>query len=1120
MWVTDYAVNNRITMFVLAALIFVGGIQAYRILPLEASPEIKLPYVIITTRQKGVSAADIEKSITIKIEDKLRGLNKVKEVRSASAEGLSSIFIEFTTGTDIDDALRKVKDKVDLAKPDLPADLDDEPTVTEINFSEFPIVIYSLAGDFSDGGRRISRLADDLKRAIEGIPGVLEVELSGDVEREIQILVKPERLAMYGLTVTGLHAAVLAENSNVPGGSLRLGEGGKLQVRVDSEIRTAADLDNFVVHRYPDGSPVYLKDVAEIQDGLKDRESMARVNRVDSVSLSVKKRSGENIVQVAGAVQERVDEFGKSLPPSIVLTKVADEARIIRLVVSDLENNIATGLFFVICIVMLAMGLRNALVVSFVIPLSMLSAFMVLMAFGISMNMVVLFSLTLATGMLVDTSIVVTENVYRFLSRGVPRYEAAKAAAGEVAMPVAASALTTIVAFIPLLFWPGIMGEFMSYLPRTLIIVLSCNLFIALTISPALAAVFVVAPKTSETATADEVLHSVEHPMLTGGGFIVGIYRRILDVALRYRLATVLLAVLFTVGSIMVWVYRTGLTKGTEFMVVADPSAATLSLLMPEGIDLEQADRAVREVAARIGDVRAGSREEEKGLAPRRSYGDAMGIRMRERRSTASVGAMNKAYESVSDLPDIEYVFEKSSSVIGPEHLLMGQRPNQVTVQFVDYADRTRESLEAGKFASSRMVLNEIIRRVEDIPGFEVVVSEQQMGPPESDPINIELRGDDYAQLGRVADAVKTALTAIPNVIGIRDNYEAGAPTLEIKVNRPRSAALGLNSAAVGNAIRSALSGLVVSTYRADDKDNDIVIKLADADRRKAETLQRLIFASATHGLVPLSTVADITYTGGTGKLTRVNFHRVITVSANVDKLFSSGDEVRMIAEEAMGQFPLPPGVTYEFTGEKQEQDETSRFLAMALPAALLLVLLILVAQFNSLVHPLIIMSEVMLSLGGVFLGLFVFDLRFSIVMVGIAVISLAGVVVNNGIILLDYTLKLIENGMEKNKAIVAAGATRLRPVLLTAFTTMMGVMPIVIGLSFDVRQIRLETDSETAQFWFTMSAVTVWGLLVATMLTLIVVPTLFSLVHDRHFQPVTWWMGIYERWSKKDASR
>ncbi len=1080
MWCIEKVVASRVAVLAFAVLICVAGIAAYRRLPLEAAPEVKLPHVFVTTRYRGVSPEDIEKSVTVKIEDKLKGISGVKKIRSVSSEGLSQIDVEFVTGVDIDQAKIKVKDKVDLARPELPTDLDDDPEVTEINIAEWPILTIALSGNI--GMRNLTYLADDLKREIEGIEGVLEVQVAGDVEREIQIQVSPLRLALYAIPFSTLESAVRSENANVSGGSIRL-EDGRFQLRVPAEFTDVAAIGNIVVGTRA-GAPIYLRDVAEIVDGIKDRLSYSRVNGQNAVSLAIKKRTGANIVDLAAEVQRALARAKARFPPSVTATLLMDRAKDIREQVWDLENNMATGFALVVAVVLVFLGLRNALTVATIIPLSMLMAFIILSLLGITLNFVVLFSLTLATGMLVDTAIVVIENIYRFMSQGVPPLEAARAAAAEVIWPVIGSGLTTIVAFVPFLWWPGIVGEFMSYLPKTLIVVLACNLFAAIFISPALAAVFVRAKASGPAHSAAEVINAGEHPMLSGGGGIISAYRWLLRLALRYRLATVASSAVICVLFFLLWLHRVGLRTPVEFMPRSSPRQLYVNLLVPDGMDVDACDALVKEAAVRIMDGAAGSAAEANGAIPRLRYEEAI-AKPRERRYAAS----GEPYLSWSDLPDIVYLHEESSGT-GGMAMFGGLTPNRIGVEFAPLTERTADSSATAKL---------LAERVREIAGAEVRVDEQQRGPPTGSAVNIEISGEDFALLGQAAAKVCGLIGQVPFAKNIRDDYEQGAPTLHIEVDRARAALLGLSSQAIGFALRAAINGIEVSTFRESEKDHDIVVRFLERDRRRIETLRQILLPTPRAGLVPLTTVARISYTGGFGKITRQNQRRVVTVQADVDQARTTNDAARAEAQRLLAAQAdaLPEGCDYTFTGEFEFQQEAADFLPRAFAAALVLVSILLIAQFNSVLLPLIILCEVALSLGGAFLGLWLFAKPFGIVMSGIGVISLAGVVVNNGIVLLDYTRQLINRGMPRSEAIVAAGATRLRPVFLTAATTMLGVVPILTGVSCDFHIWQMVWQSESAEWWLSMAVVIFFGLGLATLLTLVVVPALFSLAED-----------------------
>ncbi|MBW1889346.1 MAG: efflux RND transporter permease subunit, partial [Deltaproteobacteria bacterium] len=490
MIVSDLAVKKRTSVMVLALMILIFGVVSYNSLPRESAPDITIPFVFIMTNYAGVAPEDIETAITIPIEKKLKGLEGVKRIESSSTEGKSSIVVEFVAGTDIDEVLPKTKDKVDMAKPDLPKDLEDDPDVREINISEMPIVVFSLSG--TAGLERLKEIGEDLEEDFESIPGVLEVDVTGGLEREVRVEPFPDKLAYFGLSILILQDVIAQENQNVSGGTIQMGDG-RFQLRVPGEFRTPDEIYGLVVGLH-NGQPVYLKDVARVVDGYKDEVGRSRLNGRQAINIQVKKRAGENILDIMDEVSRIIEEKRHTWPSGTEIAKLMDQAKEIRMMVSDLENNIITGLILVVVVLFFVMGVRNAVLVSMAIPFSMFISFIVLDAIGITLNMVVLFSLTLALGMLVDNAIVIVENIYRYMEQGVPRVQAAMRATGEVAQPVIASTLTTVAAFFPLVFWPGIMGEFMSYLPKAVIITLSSSLFVAMVINPAMAAFFLKLP--------------------------------------------------------------------------------------------------------------------------------------------------------------------------------------------------------------------------------------------------------------------------------------------------------------------------------------------------------------------------------------------------------------------------------------------------------------------------------------------------------------------------------------------------------------------------------------------------------------------------------------------------
>ncbi len=1081
MIISDTAVRQRVSVLVLALIILVFGTYCYKVLPRESEPDITIPNVFVSTTYKGVASKDIETSITIEIEKKLKGLEGVKKIHSVSSEGLSSINIEFVTGTNIDDALQKVRDRVDEAKNELPADLEDDPSVFEVNFSELPIVVFSLSG--TCGIVCLKEIADDLKDDIEAIQGVLEAEITGGVEREIRVEAFPEKLAYYNIPIFVLQDAVTKENRNTSGGAIRLGDG-RFQLRVPGEFEQPDEIYHLIVGTHQ-GQPVYLKDVARVIDGFKDETSRSRLNGREAVNIMVKKRAGENIIAITDSIDKLLARVQPTWPRGTEITKLMDKAKDIRRMVADLENNILSGLVLVVFVILFAMGIRNAVLVSLAIPFSMLLSFAVLYALDITLNMVVLFSLTLGLGMLVDNAIVIVENIYRYLEQGVPRVEAARRATSEVAYAVIGSTLTTLAAFLPMLFWPGIMGEFMSYLPLTLIVTLSSSLFVAMVINPALAAIFMKirpgsgdgpVPHADQPKSAEEIAQAGESPVVIKGP-VLSFYAKSLQEALNHKFVVVSIAVCLLVLLVQIWFLRVGLEKPVEFFPNIEPKAMYVNLDMPEGADLDYIDSVVRQVELAVNGYDA-----PQGATPASGeYESSYEPKEHEKKNGGK-------FYGPGDIANIEYIYAKSVVTAGPGMMFDPNAPNHIGIQFIDLEDRKSPSSES----------MEVVRtRVENIPGAKITVAEQEEGPPTGAPINIEIAGDDFEILGRIAKTVREMIANVPFVVDIRDDYVEGTPTVRIKLDRQKAALFGLYSENIGTALKTAYNGLEVSTYREGDEDYDITVQLSDARRRVTDVLRELMLPTPSGKMVPLTTLARIEFAGGLGDIVRINHERVVTVRANVDENKIPGPVARSQAEELLQNFPVPPGYRLTFTGEFEFQQESEAFLSKAFVIALFLIFLVLVTQFNSVAQPFIIMSAVILSLGGAFLGLSVINSPFGIIMTGVGVISLAGVVVNNGIVLIDYINKLRQRGLELREAVMAAGATRLRPVVLTAVTTILGLIPMVTGVSYDFHNLAVSWVSESSQWWRSMAIVVIFGLLVATFLTLVVVPVLYVIIEE-----------------------
>jgi CzcA family heavy metal efflux pump len=1043
MLLSDYAIRHHTTVAVLILITIVAGLSAYVTLPRESAPDIEFPFILVRTPYEGATPSDIESLITYPIERKLKGLTDVEEMESTSAEGISVIVLEFQPSVDIDTALQRVRDKVDEAKPDLPDDLEDDPAVEEISSDTlFPVLYVNISGEV--GLVRLKQIAEDLEEDIETVQGVLDAEILGGLEREIRVEFDSDRVSAYRLTIGEIVQTVAQNNLNTPGGSLDIGEA-KYNLKAPSEFTSPAEIDNLVV-AVRDGKPIYLWDVATVRDSFKDRDSFSRVNGNEAVSLKVTKRSGENLLEIANRVKAIVAGYDRRLPDGIHFTYTSDSSEDIELMVSDLENNILTALILVLVVIFVSLGSRNALLVALAIPLSMLISFYALEVFSITLNMVVLFSLILALGMLVDNAIVITENIYRHhVDRGMPIVEAAMSGTAEVAWPVIASTATTVVAFVPLVFWPGIMGEFMSYLPKTVIITLLASLFVALVMTPCLAVFLVRRPRRLDKSGQSGLKRS---PFVRG-------YGRFLDYGLNFRI----LSLVFFLGLLAISVYAYAKSNlGVILFPDTEPRRILVSLEAPEGTNIYRTN----EYALQAENLIAG-------------FGNLKFV-------TASVG----------------------------RGLNQGSGPNEarITIDLVDREFRKSEG-EDGKnyFRNSNDTMEAIRKDLRDtMVGVEVTVDKQEEGPPVGAPINVEVSGEDYPTLARLAQTLKEEIASIPGLVDLKDDYRTGLPEVNVVVDKERAALLGLNSFLIGQLVKASVNGIKIGDYREGEDEFDITARLPADQRRHLPDILRLSVPAPDGSQVPLTSVAQLVTGGGLSSIKHLDKKRVVTVSANVAKGFNTQqilNQIRRIVEPGEGiaspsqGLHLPPGYQITYTGENEDQEESQAFLAKAFAAAILLIFLVIVMQFDSILTPFIIMTSVLLSFIGVFLGLTVTRESFSVIMTGMGVISLAGVVVNNAIVLLDYTNILRNRGMECRKAIVEAACTRFRPVMLTAITTILGLVPMAVGVSFNFRKWQWEIGGESSQWWGPMAIAVIFGLAVATVLTLYVVPCLYSLAFE-----------------------
>ena len=1078
---SSFAIRHPTSVVVLTLILIVGGFVSYFRVPRESMPEIVIPNIIVNTVFAGVAPGDVETLVTRPLEDELNTIADVETISSTSREGFSSINVEFQAGMDMTEALQQVREKVDLAKVDLPA-ATTEPQIVEINTSQFPIMQVNVAGPYNLV--RLREVAEELQERIEQIPSVLEVPLSGGLEREVYVDVDLAKLKFYGLTFEDVGDAVRFENVTVPGGSIDVGDL-KYLVRVPGEFAATAPIADIVIETR-DGRPVYVRDVARVDFGFKERDSFARLDGIPVISLDVVKRSGENIVATATAVREVIAAARSSLPPGTVIKLTSDQSEQIRGMVSNLENNIISGLLLVVAVLLFFLGLRTAPFVGLAIPLSMLISFVILQLAGFTLNMVVLFSLILALGMLVDNAIVVVENIYRYRERGYDGVAAARFATGEVSTPIIASTATTLAAFVPLAFWPGLVGEFMKYLPLTLIITLSSSLFVALIILPTLASrlletegaarrappavrvLFVVAAAGALAAAlltdwrsavllAATALLVVAFYYLVGkpGGrwlmhhglaWIVRRYETVLRWALRRRAVMVGLALVTLVGAVALFAAA---GTGQEFFPEdIPPSQVRINVEAPLGTRVEQTDQLVRAVEAQLA--------------------------------------------SLEGLEDVESVVTTVGG--GGGHLAT------MTVQFVDFEDRAGDVFETIQAIRTTAGTG--------VAGAAVTVNEPEQGPPTGLPVNIEIVGSDPVELKRLGDRVVRLLEESPlfaKLDGLKSDMAAGRPELVVEVDRERAALHELSTTDVGDTIRSAINGRVASTFRDGQEEYDIRVRLAAAFREDLDALGDLVVVAGNGAQIPLSSVASWRISRGLGDVTRKDLDRVVTISSDVRAEYNANAVVAEV-NEALAPFiaALPAGYSLRFTGQQQEQQESQEFLFVAFLLAAFLIVFILISQFDSVTKPIIIISSVALSTVGVLLGLTLFRMPFVVVMTGVGVISLAGVVVNNAIVLIDYIdLLRRRDGQARDEAIVHGGMTRFRPVILTAITTILGLVPLAIGLNFDFLGLYTELDpelywgGEQAAWWSPMAIAVICGLTFATLLTLLVVPVLYSLFDD-----------------------
>ena len=1064
---SSWAISNRMTVSVITFIIVLSGFLSYSGMARENFPEIIIPQIYVATPYPGNSALDVEKLITKRLEKEINSITGVDKITSNSIQGYSSIVVEFSFDYTPSEALQKVKDKVDvaMADPDFPKDLPSEPSITEMNFSErIPIMNINLSGEFSMD--QLKEYAEYLEDEIEELSEISGVDIRGVQEKELEIAVDLYKMEASKISFTDIENAVAFENMSVSGGDI-LENGIRRTVRVLGEFKDPLSVRDIIV-KHEKGNIVYLRDIADVNFKEQEKDSFAREYMQPVVMLDVKKRGGQNLLEASTKIDAILEEAAANVfPHNLIISKTNDQSNDTRTMVSDLENSIILGVILVVAVLYFFLGFRNALFVGIAIPLSMFLSFSILSFMGVTLNTMVLFSLVIALGMLVDNGIVVVENVYRLMDEGYPRIEAAKLGVGEVAMPIIASTATTLAAFFPLILWEGIMGEFMKWLPITLIIVLSSSLFVALVINPMLISVYMkVVPKKESKITFVTKLENL--------------YERFLSYALKGKKPGSIIVGTFGLLILAVFLMATFPPK-ILFFPNTDAKQVFVYIEYPIGTDIEETNLISKEIEQDIED-----------------YLKKYDVDGKSFLITSIIGQVGEGTADPSR---------------GQEG---GKTPNKarITVDFVKYQDRQGVSTEA--------VLKDIRNVVQGYPGVSIVVDKPADGPPTGAPINIEIKGDDYELILETANRLKSYINS-SNIAGIEElklDIDQGKPEMLISVDRQKARRLGVSTGQIGANLRTALYGKEISTYKNADDDYPINLRLKNEMRYNKSTLldQKITFRNQSDGQikqVPISAVATTENQSSFSAIKRIDLDRVVTIYSNVLSDYNPtevNDKIRAIAEK----FESPKSVAISFTGEQEKQAKEMAFLSNALLIAVLLIFLILVAQFNSATTPIIISISVFLSLIGVLFGLLIFRMDFVVLMTMIGIISLAGIVVNNAIVLIDYiNLTMIrkrrELGLEETdkltaallvECVVEAGRTRLRPVILTAITTILGLLPLALGININFRTLVTELNpnfyigGENVAFWGPMGWAIIFGLTFATFLTLVVVPILFYLIN------------------------
>ena len=1125
--ISTWAINNKMTVYVITAIIFLGGLISYYSMPRESFPEIKETKIYVSSINPGNSAEDVEKLITKPLEDEFNNISGVTKITSNTLEDYSMILVEFDEDITVEDAKQKVKDKVDKVKadtewPTLDGGAKVEPNTFDLNIAEeFPILNVNLTGDFTS--EKLKEFAEYLEDRIERLPQIKEAAIRGAEDKEVEIAVDIYKMAAAQVSFDDIINAVKFENKTISGGSVTR-DGIKKNIRVIGEIDDPAQLENIIV-KHQDGK-VYLRDIATVTFKEKERTTYAREYGKPVVMLDIKKRSGKNMVEAVDGVKAIIDKAQANyFPKGLNITYANDQSSRTIAQVDDLVNNIIFGVVLVVVVLMFFLGLRNALFVGIAIPLSMFMSYMILASLGITLNTMVLFALVMGLGMLVDNGIVVVENVYSLMSQGMSRKKAAIEGIGEIAWPIIASTATTLAAFFPLGLWPGTMGKFMIYFPMTLSIVLGSSLFVALVINAMLTSDFMRLEE-KEMPKKRMIILSLIIGIIgavtliggfaTGSGALKGMgnlmlffvimmwiykyfllkrmdkfqrnslvwlenkYKSFLDFALsgyKPRLFFIGTFILLILSFVAVGVSQ----PNVLFFPENQPNQIMVYIEFPEGTDIKKTDAFTKIIEEKVYKI------------ANKYVEDGSNYMVESAIAQVGQGAGNPQTEggSENDMP----------------------HRGKVTLTMTEFKYR--------KGKNSQDVMDEIREVVKGYAGVSVIVEKEQNGPPAGYPINIEITGEDYNQMLAEAEKMKTFING-KNIAGIEElkiDVNKQKPGVDIQVDIDKAGQLGITSGQVGQTLRRSVYGEKISTYKEGKDDYEINVRLEEEQRNDNNILynQPITFRNQATGKlvqVPISAITEAENSVTFNTIKRKNLKRIITVYSNVTTGYNGNIIVERIKKE-LSDYKMPSEITYSFTGEQEEQSKNMGFLVKALLIALGGIVLILVAQFNSVSKPVIIMMSVVLSFGGVFFGMVFFGDDFVIIMTMMGIISLAGIVVNNAIVLIDYTQllidrKLAEKGMDKDELltkeeyrdlIVEGGRSRLRPVLLTAITTVLGLVPLAIGLNIDFFNLFIEYNpkiylgGDNVIFWGPLAKTVIYGLIFATFLTLVIVPVMFFML-------------------------